>query len=296
MKGPSMPGPENGAEAEMATGTAETGERHPSRAQSNETAMTRRLTYTATLMLLLILSSCSIKEDRDVCPCWMQIDLTSCSRYTDLVSLKGWTEREPVFGVRVPEEEFPLAHEEEVPRGMVHYCAHTDPGASSISGMKVLVREGEQAPRLYAYRADVPAYGETVTDRVSLHKQYAAVALKIDNADDGFGVTVRGNWAGLDLETLAPVEAPFLYVPERTEEGLWLFRVLRQGDDSLVLDITGRDGHTLPYDLGGMIRSTGYDWRATDLDDIIIGVDYVRGEVTVSVVSWEEGLVYDEVL
>ena len=45
-----------------------------------------------------------------------------------------------------------------------------------------------------------------------------------------------------------------------------------------------------------MIRSTGYDWRATDLDDIIIGVDYVRGEVTVSVVSWEEGLVYDEVL
>ena len=247
-------------------------------------------------MLLLILSSCSVKEDRDVCPCWLQIDLSTCSHYTDRVSLKGWSGERVVFGVHVPGEDFTQVHEEEVPRGMVHYCAHTDPGASSISGMKVLVREGEQAPRLYAYRADVPAYGETVTDRVSLHKQFATVAVKIVNADDGFGVTVRGNWAGLDLETLAPVDAPFLYVPQRTEEGLWLFRMLRQGDDSLVLDITDRDGHTLPYDLGGMIRSTGYDWRATDLDDIILGVDYVRGEVTVSVVPWEEGLVYDEVL
>ena len=88
MKGPSMPGPENGAEAEMPTGTAEAGERHPSRAQSNETAMTRRLTYAATMMLLLILSSCSVKEDRDVCPCWLQIDLSTCSHYTDRVSLK----------------------------------------------------------------------------------------------------------------------------------------------------------------------------------------------------------------
>ena len=258
--------------------------------------MTRRLSYTAALALLLILSSCSVKEDRNICPCWMQIDLSSCSRYTDLVSLKGWTERKSVFGVHVPEEEFPLAHEEEVPRGLVHYCAHTDPGESSISGMKVLLREGEQAPRLYAYRADVPAYGETVTDRVSLHKQYAAVAVKIENADDGFGVTVRGVWAGLDLETLAPVRAPFLYVPERTEDGVLFFRVLRQGDDSLVMDIKGSGGHTIPYDLGGMIRSTGYDWTATDLDDILLGVDYATGEVSVSVVPWEDGLVYDEVL
>ena len=280
----------------MPTGTAEAGERHPSRAQSNETAMTRRLTYTATLMLLLILFSCSVKEDRDVCPCWMQIDLTSCSRYTDLVSLKGWTEREPVFGVRVPEEEFPLAHEEEVPRGMVHYCAHTDPGASSISGMKVLVREGEQAPRLYAYRADVPAYGETASDRVSLHKQYAAVAVKMENAADGLEVTVRGMWNGLDLVTLSPVGGAFSFAPERTEDGLWYFRLMRQGDDSLVMDITGGDGRTVPYDLGGAIRAAGYDWGAEDLDDIFLGVDYVTGEVSVSVVPWEEGLVYDEVL
>ena len=102
MTGPSTPGPENGAEAEMPTGTAEAGERHPSRAPLNGTAMTRRVTYTATLMLLLILSSCSVKEDRDVCPCWLQIDLSTCSHYTDLVSLKGWTGERAVFGVHIP--------------------------------------------------------------------------------------------------------------------------------------------------------------------------------------------------
>lgn len=62
------------------------------------------------------------------------------------------------------------------------------------------------------------------------------------------------------------------------------------------MDITGGDGRTVPYDLGGAIRAAGYDWGAEDLDDIFLGVDYVTGEVSVSVVPWEEGLVYDEVL
>ena len=121
-------------------------------------------------MLLLILSSCSVKEDRDVCPCWLQIDLSTCSHYTDLVSLKGWTGERAVFGVHIPGEDFTQVHEEEVPRGMVSYCAHSLPGSYGLSGMIVVVPEGEQSPRLYAYRADVPAYGETASDRVSLHK------------------------------------------------------------------------------------------------------------------------------
>ena len=290
-----MPGPEDGAEAVCRRALQKPGSDTPHGHHQNGTEMKRILPFTAALMLL-IPSSCSVKEDRDGCPCWMQIDLSSCSRYTDQVCLKGWTDRESVFGVHVPEEEFPLTHEEEVPRGMVHYCAHSDPGESSISGMSVLVREGEQAPRLYAYRADVPAYGETVTDRVSLHKQYAAVAVRIENADDSFGVTVRGRWAGLDLDTLEPVGGTFLHSPGRTDDGVWYFRLMRQGDDSLVMDITGRDGHTVPYELGWMIRSTGYDWSAEDLDDIFLGVDYATGEVSVSVIPWEEGLVYDELL
>ena len=296
MTGPSTPGPENGAEAEMPTGTAEAGERHPSRAPLNGTAMTRRVTYTATLMLLLILSSCSVKEDRDVCPCWLQIDLSTCSHYTDLVSLKGWTGERAVFGVHIPGEDFTQVHEEEVPRGMVSYCAHSLPGSYGLSGMTVVVPEGEQSPRLYAYRADVPAYGETASDRVSLHKQYAAVAVKMENAADGLEVTVRGRWNGLDLVTLSPVGGAFSFAPERTEDGVWYFRLMRQGDDSLVMDITGGYGRTVPYDLGGTIRAAGYDWGSEDLDDIFLGVDYVTGEVSVSVVPWEEGLVYDGVL
>ena len=131
---------------------------------------------------------------------------------------------------------------------------------------------------------------------MSLHKQYAAVAVKMENAADGLEVTVRGIWNGLDLVTLSPVGGAFSFAPERTEDGVWYFRLMRQGDDSLVMDITGGDGRTVPYDLGGAIRAAGYDWGAEDLDDIFLGVDYVTGEVSVSVVPWEEGLVYDEVL
>ena len=115
-------------------------------------------------MLLLILSSCSVKEDRDVCPCWLQIDLSACSHYTDRVSLKGWSGERAVFGVHIPGEEFTQMHEEEVPRGMVSYCAHSLPESYGLSGMTVVVPEGN-SPRGSMHT--VPTYPPTARPPVT---------------------------------------------------------------------------------------------------------------------------------
>ena len=248
------------------------------------------------VVLLPLLASCSVKEDRDECPCWLQIDLSTCSHFADRVSLKGWTSASPVFGVQVLSEDFSSAHEEEVPRTMVSYCATSGLDASRNSGMSVVIPEGEQSDRLYAYRADVQAYGETAYDKVSLHKQYAAVAVKIGDGGNGCSVHVRSRWNGLDLVSLKPLAGAFEFTPELTEEKVWYFRLPRQGDDSLVMEITDRSGNTYPYDLGDEIRRTGYDWSAVDLDDIMLGVDYASGKLTIEVIPWEEGLVYDEII
>lgn len=248
------------------------------------------------VVLLPLLASCSVKEDRDECPCWLQIDLSTCSHYADRVSLKGWTSSSPVFGVQVLSEDFSSSHEEEVPRTMVSYCATSGLDDSRSSGMLVIVPEGMQSDRLYAYRADVQAFGETAYDKVSLHKQYAAVAVKIDDSDNDYSVTVKSRWNGLDLVSLKPVAGSFRFAPERNEEKVWYFRLPRQGDDSLIMEITGANGYTYPYDLGRLIRESGYDWAAEDLDDIMIGVDYHSGQTTIKVIPWEEGLIYDEII
>ncbi len=162
--------------------------------------------------------------------------------------------------------------------------------------MSVVIPAGAQPDRLYAYRAAVQAFGETAYDRVSLHKQYAAVAVKIDDSHNDYSVVVRSSWSGLDLGSLRPLQGQFVFVPGQTEEKVWYFRLPRQGDDSLVMEITGENGYTYPYDLGGLIRASGYDWSAEDLDDIMLGVDYVSGNLTVEVIPWAEGLVYDEII
>jgi len=248
------------------------------------------------VVLLPLLAACSVKEDRDECPCWLQIDLSTCSHYADRVSLKGWTSGSPVFGVQVLSEDFSSAHEEEVPRTMVSYCATSGLDATRNSGMSVIIPEGEQSDRLYAYRADVQAYGETVYDKVSLHKQYAAVAVSIGEGEGDYSVKVKSSWNGLDLVSLRPVSGSFEFFPEKNEEKVWYFRLPRQGDDSLVMEITDTHGHTYPYGLGDLVRKSGYDWSAEDLDDIMIGVDYHTGQIKVEVIPWEEGLVYDEII
>ena len=68
--------------------------------------------------ILPFIVCCSVKEDRDGCPCWLQIDLSTCSHYAESVSLKGWTDSGSVFGVQVVKEDFAPDHEEEVPRAV----------------------------------------------------------------------------------------------------------------------------------------------------------------------------------
>lgn len=248
------------------------------------------------VVLLPMLASCSVKEERGDCPCWLQIDLSTCSHFADRVVLKGWNTISSVFGVQVLSEDFSSSHEEEVPRGMVSYCAVSGLDENMTSGMSVVIPQGIQSDRLYAYRADVQAFGETAYDKVSLHKQYAAVAVRIDDNDNDYSVLVRSAWNGLDLTSLKPLRGEFEYTPVATEEKVWYFRLPRQGDDSLVMDITGENGYTYPYDLGGLIKASGYDWNAVDLDDIMLGVDYVSGKLSIEVIPWEEGLVYDEII
>lgn len=248
------------------------------------------------LVLLPILVSCSVKEDRDECPCWLQIDLSTCSHFADRISLKGWTTSSPVFGVQVLSDDFSSNHEEAVPRTMVSYCASSGLDDNHSSGMSVLIPEGGQSDRLYAYRADIQAYGETVYDKVSLHKQYAAVAVKIGDDDSGYTVKVKSRWNGLDLIFLKPMPGSFEFIPEKNEEKVWYFRLPRQGDDTLVMEITDASGYTYPYELGNLIRESGFDWSAEDLDDIMIGVDYHTGQMTIEVIPWEDSLIYDEII
>ena len=43
------------------------------------------------------LVSCSIKEDREPCPCVLEIDFSECPLYKEAMTLQGWREEASCF-------------------------------------------------------------------------------------------------------------------------------------------------------------------------------------------------------
>lgn len=241
-----------------------------------------------------LFTGCSVKEDRTGCPCWLDIDVSLCSRRSGEVSLKGWNTQKPVFGEKLHVEDWPDCWEVTVPRGTVHYTALSGVDACVLSGQTVVIPEGMQCDSLWAYHATVNCEGEQARDRVVPHKQFCTVTMEFTRDIGGRpGAVVTGHSAGMSLESLTPVEGPFRHSPADDGQGHFIFRLPRQADSVLDVEIT-RDGkHYETFPLGTIISRTGYDWTAQDLDDIYVGVDLIESTVTIRLEKWEEGTVYE---
>jgi hypothetical protein len=70
------------------------------------------------------------------------------------------------------------------------------------------------------------------------------------------------------------------------------FRIPRQADDSLTVNIQPEDAPSACFPLGEYIRQLGYNWKAEELQDIFLSIDLVRGLVDLRVADWEEETVF----
>lgn len=249
---------------------------------------------TGILLAAALCAGCSVKEDRTPCPCWLDIDVSLCERQGETVSLKGWNTRMPVFGERLHVADWPDCWETPVPKGIIHYTAYTGFDRCVLSGQDMIIPEGEQCDELWAYHASVICDGEEARDRVVPHKQYATVTMKLNQVPSGnLEALVTSRSAGMSLEDLSPAEGVFRFITPQNPEGLFVFRLPRQADSTLELELL-RDGrHYETFALGELIERTGYDWAAQDLDDIYIGVDFYLSSITISLDGWEEGTKYE---
>lgn len=244
-------------------------------------------------------TACSVKEDRGLCPCWLEIDLSSCAGITDAVNLKGWSSGKPVLGTAVRETDFGIPYEAEVPRGTLDLCAYSGVSQSLQSGMAVVIPQGRQCDSLWAYRSTVITDGESAYEKVHLHKQFATLSVDARPAPGmtlkDLSVIVGGNWMGIDLNDLSPVPGGFLSEAVNDKDGLMKVRLPRQGDDTLLLNLVTSDS-TETIEIGKTIDRMGYDWKALDLDDILVKIDWDRGVMTVSIDGWNGGTVTEEII
>ena len=299
----------------------------------------RRLPVLLTSLSLLF-NTCSIKENRAACPCALTLELTGLPVSPVVLGVTGGeagtgsdhesgsgtgTGSGSVSGAGSRFSFTEVIHTDTVivlpvPKGELAVTAVG--GALAEGDGSVRIPQGEEAPPLYLFHADVSTVADQVILPVLLHKQYCSLEL-VFSGPPGYGppfeVVVEGFYAGWSADG-SPLPGPFsrrLLVGSASShssypshpmclpgsgsglgsmglpgsdgaEGRSVLRLPRQGDDSLLMHIVFSDRIVRTFALGSYIAASGYDWAALDLEDLTLNVDISLTSVTVSTDLWSK--------
>lgn len=279
---------------------------------------------------MLFLSSCSIKEDRDGCPCWMMVEMPGQAGHdgekvghdgrfpvgagddgTVVLRLRGNSDEDAVdyeYQVTEAVRVDVGALEYEVPRGSVGVSAvafgNETPGRAGYDGKsagydgdEIRVPVGEQMDSLYGFFKMYHTRCESVLCDVELHKEFCTVSFTLgkDGYSSPYDIEVWGNVAGVSAWDLMPVQGEFRYAPMQ-KNGVYQVRVPRQEDNSLELVMVEDSEIVDRLPLGEYIARSGYDWTAEDLADVNVALDLEMQQVMITVSGWDGVVVMDIVI
>lgn len=239
----------------------------------------------------LALTSCFVKEDRAACPCWLEVDLRNVSEKS--LVLSGWMD-EVLFRGPVAPSDYPEFYEVTVPRGEVYVTA-LGRNNDILNSTNLMIPEGSQADSLYAHCAMLNTNCETVTDVVSMHKQFSTIHL-IMQIPEGYNyypyeVLITSDVAGWDLRNLSGARGKFYYSPGRIGDNEYEFRIPRQADSNLRIELYDEGKIVDDIALGDLIRQSGFDWNAEDLADISLNIKFRESQVLVKISDWREVII-----
>ena len=246
------------------------------------------------ISVTMLLMSCSIKEDRDGCPCWMTVEMPGQVRHDSAVILRlhgNYDEGAMDYAYKISESikaDVGIL-EYEVPRGSV--------GVSVVNPARLAVPVGEQMDSLYGFFKMYHTRCESVKCDVELHKEFCTVSFTLvdEHYESPYDIEVRGNVSGVSPWDLVPVSGAFKYAPV-AEEGVYRLRIPRQVDASLEMVMLSNQEIVSRFPLGEYIIRSGYDWSATDLSDVSVALDLEKQQVMVTVSGWDEIVVMDVVI
>ena len=214
-----------------------------------------RILFVMWMAGMLLLSSCSVKEDRSGCPCWMTVDLSDVAEsrrkspevqsnieHQDvtkspesrsnvaenvLVRLRGNSDEDEVdYSYQVTESVRVDAEvlEYEVPRGSVGVSVIKMPdrvghdGIVGYDGDEIRVPVGEQMDSLYGFFKMYHTRCESVLCDVDLHKEFCTVSFTLgeDGYSSPYHIEVWGNVAGVSAWDLIPVQGEFRYADRKS--------------------------------------------------------------------------------
>ena len=238
--------------------------------------------------LVLIGQSCSIKEDREICPCFLTVVRPD----------SGTGAQGEVFWYLAAGDcrlEGMIAEGEkqvcdiEVPRAVSRLIAVSGIPGGLSGGRYFIVGEEESCPPVYYYKTELDARCNSLRDTIRLHKNYSKITIRGDDPA-GFTYMLAGSSCGFDFDgNIIKGSFRSQFIVEDTD---FCCRVPRQADSSLRLELYRMGKLQRSFPIGELIAESGYDWTAEDLEDIEVCLDYQDTSVNFTVNGWTHTITF----
>jgi len=248
--------------------------------------------------ILLAVSSCFVKEDRDLYPGRLILDFSSVdtsvveSLYVLIADSKG-----NLFSGMVTSDEFAQDYIMEVPRGetRINIWNIADYVMTREGGLTIPY--GCECPCLYMDSFVTHVKGDMVRETVEIHKNYCMLTILVEGMESiPYSFTLEGNVSGYGFDGLPAVGDFSCVAYPGGGKGEVCVSLPRQIDDSLLLGLEDDNGNIKTFAVGEYMRTSGYDWNAPDLEDVTVIIDYYITSVSIKIQGWDEEYVYDIVL
>ena len=229
------------------------------------------------LIGLVFLLSCSVKENRTLCPCTLSVELRDIPGPVSVQVVAGdhratYTARQDTVMVI------------QAPKGKIRLMAVC--GARLEPEENLEIPYGYECPPVYLYSDLVNTLCDSTRVSVQLNKHFCTLSLKFDGPKgwgEPFWAQIRGNVNGLDREG-QPTEGEFSC---RLDAG-YTVRLPRQTpEEELWLDISMPDQVVRTFALGTYMLQAGYDWTAPDLDDLPLQIQLSITELLLQTSLWK---------
>lgn len=251
--------------------------------------------------MLFVLASCSIKEDRASCPCWLTFDLSGAglgmlqeSGATRLYWSAQWEggEADSLLPLDSGMESIVVT----VPRTDVSLALSCGGFEACEPSFGMRIPDGCDCPAIFTFASNADTCVDELEVEAVLHKNYCVMDISLcDQYRAGAEYVIRGDVAGYD-SSWRPVFGTFSFTLAPDDRGRCRVSLPRQIDNSLKLCVFRYGELEKIFAVGEYVADSGYDWNATDLDDLSLEIDYSQTAATFKIDQWKKTLTFNVVI
>lgn len=249
-------------------------------------------------MTALLSAGCSVKEDRNDCPCHLTLDFSETDTLmipsVDIIVCDG---ADAVFNRKdVAAREFIPEYFVEVPLTSTSLNVYSGAEDMVAYDGELRIPSGKDCPKVYAFASLLDDLEESEDIKVHLRKEHCVMKIQIlDGYDFDWEMKIKGGICGYG-QNGQPLKGIFEAVPEKQVSGNYEVVVPRQTDSSLMMEIDDGTDVLKHFAIGEYVSSVGYDWNSPDLEDITVVLDWSLTTIRCTVQVWDRIYEYELVI